>query len=83
MKQGRTAEALAIYRWFQPLLDLDVSVAARAEHQAGRSARRGLERSLPRPAHGPDRGGAGAVEAIVAKAMANRPALPALRAAAE
>ena len=25
MKQGRAAEALAIYRWFRPLLDLDVS----------------------------------------------------------
>lgn len=25
MKQGRSAEALAIYRWFRPLLDLDVS----------------------------------------------------------
>ncbi len=25
MKQGRQAEALAIYRWFRPLLDLDVS----------------------------------------------------------
>ena len=51
MKQGRLAEALAIYRWFQPLLDLDVSIAARAEHQAGRGARHGLERSLPRPTH--------------------------------
>jgi len=25
MKQGRREEALAIYRWFRPLLDLDVS----------------------------------------------------------
>src|SRR5690606_15027856 len=25
MKQGRRDEALAIYRWFRPLLDLDVS----------------------------------------------------------
>jgi dihydrodipicolinate synthase/N-acetylneuraminate lyase len=25
MKAGRHAEALEIYRWFRPLLDLDVS----------------------------------------------------------
>jgi 4-hydroxy-tetrahydrodipicolinate synthase len=25
MQQGRQAEALEIYRWFRPLLDLDVS----------------------------------------------------------
>jgi 1-pyrroline-4-hydroxy-2-carboxylate deaminase len=25
MRAGRTAEALDIYRWFRPLLDLDVS----------------------------------------------------------
>ncbi|TJW72094.1 MAG: dihydrodipicolinate synthase family protein, partial [Mesorhizobium sp.] len=25
MKQGRREEALTIYRWFRPLLDLDVS----------------------------------------------------------
>ncbi len=83
MKQGRTAEALAIYRWFQPLLDLDVSsrlvqniklvealVAGSNDRcRAPRMALIGAERA--------------AVEAIVAKALANRPALPALRAAAE
>jgi 1-pyrroline-4-hydroxy-2-carboxylate deaminase len=83
MKQGRTAEALAIYRWFQPLLDLDVSsrlvqniklvealvTGSNDRCRAPRMALIGAERA--------------AVEAIVAKAMAKRPSLPALRAAAE
>ena len=83
MQQGRTAEALAIYRWFQPLLDLDVSsrlvqniklvealvTGSNDRCRAPRMALIGAERA--------------AVEAIVAKAMAKRPSLPALRAAAE
>ena len=77
-KAGRMAEALAIYRWFRPLLDLDVSarlvqniklVEAVAIHsndrcRAPRIALSGTERTR--------------IEAIVKASMAQRPALPAL-----
>ncbi len=77
-KAGRMAEALAIYRWFRPLLDLDVSarlvqniklVEAVAIHsndrcRAPRIALSGTEHTR--------------IEAIVKASMAQRPALPAL-----
>lgn len=83
MRQGRLAEAVAIYRWFQPLLDLDVSsklvqniklVEALATNSNDRC------RAPRLPLVGEERA---RVEAIVAKALANRPQLPAARIAAE
>ena len=76
-RAGRMVEALAIYRWFQPLLDLDVStklvqniklvealaIGSNDRCRAPRLSLAGEERAR--------------VEAIVAKALANRPALPA------
>ncbi len=75
---GRMAEAIAIYRWFQPLLDLDVSTklvqniklvealvcASNDRVRAPRLALNGAERKR--------------VEAIVAAAEAVRPKLPKL-----
>jgi 4-hydroxy-tetrahydrodipicolinate synthase len=77
-KAGRMAEALAIYRWFQPLLDLDVSarlvqniklveavaIQSNDRCRSPRLALSGAERTR--------------IEEIVRKAMASRPSLPAL-----
>jgi dihydrodipicolinate synthase/N-acetylneuraminate lyase len=77
MKAGRQAEALAIYRWFRPLLDLDVSTylvqnIKLAEALAIDSNERVR---LPRkPLSGENRV---RVEAIIRKAIASRPTLPA------
>ncbi|MET0605889.1 MAG: dihydrodipicolinate synthase family protein [Beijerinckiaceae bacterium] len=81
-QQGRFAEATAIYRWFQPLLDLDVSTklvqniklvealvaGANDRCRPPRLALAGEERAR--------------VEAIVKKAMASRPDLAPFRKAA-
>ena len=77
MKQGRRDEALAIYRWFRPLLDLDVStylvqnikLAEVLEISTNDRVR------MPRmPLSGDRRTQA---EAVVRAAIASRPALPA------
>lgn len=76
-KAGRLAEAIAIYRWFRPLLDLDVSarlvqniklvealvIGSNDRCRAPRIALEGAERER--------------IAAIVAAANAKRPALPA------
>ncbi|WP_127521185.1 dihydrodipicolinate synthase family protein [Mesorhizobium sp. Z1-4] len=78
MQAGRNAEALAIYRWFRPLLDLDVSTylvqnIKLAEVLALGSSDRVR---MPRlPLEGERRK---AAEKTVREAMANRPELPAL-----
>lgn len=77
MKQGRREEALAIYRWFRPLLDLDVSTylvqnIKRAEvHAIGTNDRVRMPRQRL-AGEMRDR-----VDAIVKKALAERPTLPA------
>jgi 4-hydroxy-tetrahydrodipicolinate synthase len=77
MKAGRTAEALAIYRWFRPLLDLDVStylvqnIKLAEVHAIGTNDRVRLPRQ---PLAGERRS---AVEKVVRDAMARRPELPA------
>ena len=49
MQQGRLAEALAIYRWFQPLLDLDVSSgSSRTSSWSRRSSRARTTAAAPR-----------------------------------
>lgn len=78
MQAGRTAEALAIYRWFRPLLDLDVStylvqniklaeVLALGSNDRVRMPRMPLEGERRK-----------AAKKTVREAMANRPELPAL-----
>jgi 4-hydroxy-tetrahydrodipicolinate synthase len=76
MRAGRRDEALAIYRWFRPLLDLDVSTylvqnIKLAEVHAIRSNDRVR---MPRmPLSGERRA---AVEKVVKDAIATRPVLP-------
>ncbi len=76
MQAGRHAEALAIYRWFRPLLDLDVSTylvqnIKLAEVFAINTNDR--VRAPRLPLSGDRRA---AVEAVIRKAMDNRPMLP-------
>jgi dihydrodipicolinate synthase/N-acetylneuraminate lyase len=78
MKAGRQAEALAIYRWFRPLLDLDVSTylvqnIKLCEALAINSNER--VRAPRMPLSGERRA---AVEKIVRRAIETRPAIPAL-----
>ena len=78
MRAGRTAEALAIYRWFRPLLDLDVStylvqnlklVEALVIDTNDRVRAPRLPHAGPRRAE---------IEALVRHARATRPTLPAV-----
>lgn len=78
MKQGRTQEALKIYRWFRPLLDLDVSTylvqnIKLAEVFAIRSNERVRMPRMPLTGERRAR-----VEKIVRDALATRPEMPAL-----
>lgn len=76
MKQGRREEALAIYRWFRPLLDLDVStylvqnIKLAEVHAIGTNDRVRMPRQ---PLTGERRK---AVEKVVKDALAVRPKLP-------
>src|SRR5690606_36749039 len=76
MKQGRRDEALAIYRWFRPLLDLDVStylvqnIKLAEVHAINSNDRVRMPRQ---PLAGERRE---AVEKIVKDAIAKRPELP-------
>lgn len=77
MKQGRREEALAIYRWFRPMLDLDVSTylvqnIKLAEFLAIGSTER--VRAPRQPLSGERRA---AAEKIIADGLATRPELPA------
>ncbi|MFU0504894.1 dihydrodipicolinate synthase family protein [Pseudaminobacter sp. NGMCC 1.201702] len=76
MRQGRREEALAIYRWFRPLLDLDVStylvqnIKLAEVHSIGTNDRVRMPRQ---PLSGERRK---AVEKIITDALAVRPVLP-------
>jgi 1-pyrroline-4-hydroxy-2-carboxylate deaminase len=76
MKQGRRDEALAIYRWFRPLLDLDVStylvqnIKLAEVHAIGTNDRVRMPRQ---PLSGERRA---TVEKIIKDALAMRPELP-------
>jgi 4-hydroxy-tetrahydrodipicolinate synthase len=77
MQQGRQAEALAIYRWFRPLLDLDVSTYLVQNIKLVEALVIGSNERvrLPRkPISGLDRA---RIEGIVKTAVATRPELPA------
>jgi dihydrodipicolinate synthase/N-acetylneuraminate lyase len=77
MKQGRRDEALSIYRWFRPLLDLDVStylvqnIKLAEVHAIGSNER---VRAPRMPLFGERRA---AVEKVIVDALAVRPELPA------
>ena len=76
MRQGRREEALAIYRWFRPLLDLDVStylvqnIKLAEVHAIGTNERVRMPRM---PLSGERRA---AAEKVIKDALAKRPVLP-------
>ena len=73
MKAGRSAEALEIYRWFRPLLDLDVSTYLVQNIKLAEAIAIGSSehvRGPRKPLSGERRA---AVEAIVRTALATRP----------
>ncbi|RVU15298.1 dihydrodipicolinate synthase family protein [Methylobacterium oryzihabitans] len=75
LKQGRAAEALEIYRWFRPLLDLDVSTFLVQNIKLAEALAIGSTehvRAPRRPLAGARRA---EVEAIVRRALERRPAL--------
>lgn len=77
MKQGRRDEALAIYRWFRPLLDLDVSSYLVQNIKLAEALAIGSNdrvRMPRRPLVGERRAMA---EKTILDALASRPALPA------
>src|SRR5919107_5374946 len=75
-RAGRFAEAMPLYEWFMPLLHLDarpdlVQCIKLCERLMGRGS------DLTRPPRLPlDASERSAIEAMIAKALANRPALP-------
>ena len=78
MQAGRQAEALAIYRWFRPLLDLDVSTYLVQNIKLAEALAIGSTERVraPRlPLEGEQRA---RVEAVIRQAMETRPPLPRL-----
>jgi 1-pyrroline-4-hydroxy-2-carboxylate deaminase len=78
VRAGRLPEALAIYRWFRPLLDLDVSTYLVQNIKLAEALAIGSTehvRAPRRPLTGARRE---EVEGIVRRAIAERPSLPAL-----
>jgi len=76
MKQGRYDEALKIYRWFRPLLDLDVSTYLVQNIKLAEVLAIGSNdrvRMPRKPLSGERRA---AVEKIITQALATRPELP-------
>jgi 4-hydroxy-tetrahydrodipicolinate synthase len=83
VRAGRLAEAVEIYRWFQPLLDLDVSTKLVQNIKLVEALAIGSNdrcRAPRLPLAGEERK---RVEEVVRKALAARPALPGNRIAAE
>ena len=78
MQAGRNAEALAIYRWFRPLLDLDVSTYLVQNIKLAEVLALGSNDRVRMPRMPLDGDRRKAAEKTIRDAMANRPDLPAL-----
>ena len=78
MQAGRNAEALAIYRWFRPLLDLDVSTYLVQNIKLAEVLALGSNDRVRMPRMPLDGDRRNAAEKTIRDAMANRPNLPAL-----
>jgi len=78
MQAGRRDEALAIYRWFRPLLDLDVSTYLVQNIKLAEALAIGSNDRVRMPRMPLSGARRTAVEKIVIDAMASRPALPKL-----
>jgi 4-hydroxy-tetrahydrodipicolinate synthase len=81
MKQGRRDEALSIYRWFRPLLDLDVSTYLVQNIKLAEVFAIGTNDRVRMPRQPLSGERRKAVEKIVRDAIAVRPALPKFSAA--
>lgn len=82
MKAGRRDEALAIYRWFRPLLDLDVSTYLVQNIKLAETIEIGSNERVRMPRQPLAGARRAEVERIVREAMNERPALPRLDRAA-
>lgn len=80
MKAGRIAEAREIYRWFMPLLHLDVSLRFVQNIKLVEHLVRGTSPAVRAPRLELIGAEKAAVEAVVAAALKNRPELPRLAA---
>ena len=78
MQAGRNAEALAIYRWFRPLLDLDVSTYLVQNIKLAEVLALGSNDRVRMPRMPLDGDRRKAAEKTIRDAIANRPDLPAL-----
>ncbi|MBX3597861.1 MAG: dihydrodipicolinate synthase family protein [Rhizobiaceae bacterium] len=76
MKQGRRDEALAIYRWFRPLLDLDVSTYLVQNIKLAEVLAIGTNDRVRMPRQPLSGARRKAVEKVVRDALAIRPKLP-------
>ena len=76
MKQGRREEALAIYRWFRPLLDLDVSTYLVQNIKLAEVFAIGTNDRVRMPRQPLSGERRKAVEKVVKNALAVRPAIP-------
>lgn len=76
MKAGRRDEALAIYRWFRPLLDLDVSTYLVQNIKLAEVLEIGTNDRVRMPRQPLSGERRAAVEQIVRTAIASRPQLP-------
>ncbi|GJE58371.1 dihydrodipicolinate synthase family protein [Methylobacterium trifolii] len=77
MQAGRTAEALAIYRWFRPLLDLDVSTFLVQNIKLAEALAIGSTEHVRAPRKVLSGARRAEVEAVVRDAIERRPALAA------
>jgi dihydrodipicolinate synthase/N-acetylneuraminate lyase len=76
-RAGRHAEALALYRWFRPLLDLDVSTYLVQNIKLAEAIAIGSTERVRRPRRPLAGERRAAVERVVRDALARRPAIPA------
>lgn len=77
MQAGRTAEALSIYKWFRPLLDLDVSTYLVQNLKMVEAMVIGTNERVRMPRQSLSGERRLAVEKVVRDALAKRPKLPA------
>lgn len=78
VRAGRLDEAVRLYRWFMPLLDLDVSTKL-VQNIKLAEVHTGMGTETVRPPRLPLEGAERAhVEAVIRQGLANRPTLPAL-----
>jgi dihydrodipicolinate synthase/N-acetylneuraminate lyase len=76
IRAGRTAEAIALYRWFMPLLHLDVSTKFVQNIKLAETIADGGDERVRAPRLPLSGGERARAEEIIRRALATRPALP-------